>query len=77
MMNRMKLLGWGLVVSSAWFLHAWIIVGLVSVWNIVTRGELGGDGVPSGNLLLSLVAGAVLLGSGLFILYGRRHGGRP
>ncbi|MDE0525048.1 MAG: hypothetical protein OXI27_00385 [Thaumarchaeota archaeon] len=73
-MKRLRLLGWGLVASSAWFLWPWAAVAAVSLWSLVTRGETGGSGTPSVFLLLSIIVGVTLLGSGLLVLY--RSGNR-
>lgn len=55
-----------------WFLYPWVVGGMISLWNLATRGEPGGSGTPSGSMLLSIVVGVTLLGSGLSILYRSR-----
>ena len=74
-MKWMRLLGWGLMASSIWFLWTWAAVGIYTLWAVLTLGVDfgGGSGTPSGNLLLSIIIGVMLLGSGLFILYWDRR----
>ena len=54
------------------FLYPWGVGGMISPWNLATRGEPGGSGTPSGGLLLSIVVDVTLLGSELSILYRSR-----
>lgn len=70
MMKWLLVLGWGLVVSSLWFLLSWMILGLFIMWAVLMPGVDygGGSGDASEGLVQSLVVGIILLGSGLYVL---------
>lgn len=70
------LLGWGFVLSSFLFLLTWMAAGPVTLWALLKLGVdfKGVEGTLSEGLVQSIIAGVILLGSGVFVLY--RFGNR-
>ena len=72
LMNKLKLLGYGTIASSFYFLWVWLLVLFVMLYNIIQNQELGvvteftEDGGHT--VLYSLLLGIALLVGGVYVL---------